>query len=71
MKYKNKIAIATTAVAITAIMLLAYRTEPAISPVSPHPAPVSEVVAIGRTYTLPMVTEPIVAQKNAEISTLT
>ena len=51
MKYKNKIAIATTAVAITAIMLIAYRTEPAISPVSPQTAPVSEVVAIGRTYT--------------------
>lgn len=69
MKKKTKIAISATAVAITYLMITAYHPEPVSSPVSPQTATVSEVVAIGRTYTPPMVTEPIVAEEIAESST--
>lgn len=71
MKKKTKIAIVSTAVAIASLTIIAYHTEPVSSPVSPQIAPVSEVVAIGRTYTPPMVTEPIVAEEIAESSTHT
>lgn len=71
MKNKTKIAISATAVAITSLMINAYQIDPTISPTVPQIATVSEVVAIGRTYTPPMVTEPIVAEEIAESSTHT
>jgi len=69
MKKKTKIVVATTAVAITSLMINAYQIDPTISPTVPQIAPVSEVVAIGRTYTPPSGTEPIVAEEIIEIST--
>ena len=68
MKKKTKIAISATAVAITSLMINAYQIDPTISPTVPQIATVSEVVAIGRTYTPPMVTEPIVAKVIEQIS---
>lgn len=71
MKKKTKIAITATAVTIVSLMINAYQTEPTISPSVPQIAPVSEAVAVGRAYTLPTVTEPIVAEEIIEISTQT
>ena len=64
MKKKTKIVVVTTAAAITSLMITAYLPEPVISPVS-------EVVAVGRAYTPPTVTEPIAAEEIIEISTQT
>lgn len=64
MNKKTKIVVAATAVAITSLMITAYLPEPVISPVS-------EVVAVGRAYTPPTVTEPIAAEEIIEISTQT
>lgn len=71
MKHKNKIAITATSIAIASLMITAYHPEPVSSPVSTQIAPVSEVVAAGRAYTPPTVTEPIVAEEIIEISTQT
>lgn len=69
MKIKTKMAIATTAIAFTSLMIMAYHIEPTTSPVSPQIASASEVVEVGRDYTLPPATEAIVAQKIAETGT--
>ncbi len=69
MKYKNKIAIATTAVAITSIMLIAYLTEPAISPVSPQTAPVSALVNSSRDNAPPVHDKAVVSNEYPETST--
>lgn len=71
MKKKAKIVVAATAVAITSLMMTAHHPEPAISPVSPQIAHVSEVVAESRTYTPPIDIEPIIAEVSKKISTQT
>lgn len=68
MKKRTKIVVATTAVAITSLMITAYHPEPVSSPVLPQTAPMSEVVTVGKPYTPPSKTEPIATEEIIEIS---
>ncbi|MEG0273134.1 MAG: DUF6550 family protein [Hydrogenoanaerobacterium sp.] len=71
MKIKTKMAIATTAIAFTSLMIMAYHIEPTTSPVSPQIASVSEVVEVGRATAPLTEIEPIVAKEITEIETQT
>ncbi len=69
MKKKTKIAVASTVIIITSLMIASYHTQPKTSPVPPPVAPVSEVIEVNKACTMPTPTEPIVAEEITKIST--
>lgn len=69
MKKRAKIIATSTVASITFLIISAYHTESTSSPISPPNCPVSWVVEVGKTYTSPLETKPLVGDEMPKIST--